>query len=173
MPTESKIKVVDELRGYMEQCTIVVSTDFSGLTVDDMTLLRGALRSKEVQFRVIKNRLAHIAADAVGRPEIKEIIQGPTGVAFGYGDPLEPAKALVDFIRDNRSSLKIRGAVMGDRPLTADEVDSLAKLPAKDVLIGQLLGQMQGPVSGLVYALNAPLSSLARVLQRHLENEEE
>ena len=173
MPTESKIKVVDELRGYMERCTIVVSTDFSGLTVDDMTLLRVALRSKEVQFRVIKNRLAHIAADAVGRPEIKEIIQGPTGVAFGYGDPLEPAKALVDFIRDNRSSLKIRGAVMGDRPLTADEVDSLAKLPPKDVLIGQLIGQMQGPVSGLVNVLDAPLSSLARVLQRHLENEEE
>ena len=173
MPTEEKIKEVDDLRGYMERCTIVVSTDFSGLSVEEMTVLRGTLRGKEIQFRVIKNRLAHIAADAAGRPEIKGIVQGPTGIAFGYGDPVEPARALADFIRDSKSSLKIRGAVMGDRPLTADEVDSLANLPSKDVLMGQLMGQMQGPISGLVNVLNAPLSSLARVLQRHLENAEQ
>lgn len=173
MPTEAKIKTVDELRGYMERCTIAVSTDFTGLSVDDMTDLRNALREKGVLFRVIKNRLAYLAADAAGRPEIKEIVQGPTGIAFGDGDPLGPAKALADFIRESRSPLKIRGAVMGDRQLTAEEVGSLARLPSKEVLIGQLMSQLQGPMAGLVQVLIAPISGLARVLQGHVDNAEQ
>ena len=157
----------------MERCTIAITADFSNLRVGDMTELRRVLREKGVQIRVIKNRLAHLAADAAGRPAIKEIVEGPTAIAFGYGDPLEPAKALVDFIRNTRSPLKIRGGFMDDRPLSADEIDSLAALPSKEVLIGRLMGQLQGPVAGLVYVLNEPISGLARVLQRQVENTEQ
>ena len=153
----------------MEGFTIAISADFSSLGVGDMTALRRTLREKGVQFRVIKNSLALLAADAAGRPAMKEIIEGPTGIAFGYDDPTGPAKALSEFIRDARSPLRIKGGVMGEQVLTAEEVGRLASLPSREELVARLLGQLQSPVSGLVYVLNAPISGLARVLQRRVE----
>ena len=173
MPTEQNVKAVDELRGWMEQSTIVITADYSGLPVGQMTNLRRALRERDVQFRVVKNSLAILAADAAGKPEIKGIIEGPTGIAFGYADATEPAKALAEFIRSNRSTLKIIGGVMGDRALTADEVRTLATLPPKEELIARLAGQLQGQIASLAYVLNAPIAGFARVLQRHIENAEQ
>ena len=120
MPTERKVKRVEELRQWMEQCTIAISTDFSGLDVGGMTDLRRALREKGVQYRVVKNSLALLASDAAGRPEFKEIIEGPTGIAYWDREPSELAKALSEFVKTTRSPLTIRGGVMGDRLLTAD-----------------------------------------------------
>ena len=172
MPTEEKIKAVDEMRQWMENCTVAISTDYTGLAVGQMTELRRVLRAKGVQYRVVKNTLAHLAADAATKPAMKDIVQGPTGIAFGFGDPTESAKALSEFIRSSRSPLTIRGGVMGDRGLTAREVGTLAMLPSKEELIANLLGRLQGPVAGLVYVLNAPISGLARVLQRQVEKME-
>ena len=160
---------VDQIRAWLEESTIAISTDYSGLRVGAMTELRRALRQRGVQFRVVKNSLTHLAADAAGMPAVKEIVDGQTGIAFGYGDPTEPAKALAEFVRSTRSPLRIRGAVMGERSLTAQEVDALATLPSYDELIAKLMGQLQGPVAGLAYVLTAPIAGLARVLQRHAE----
>ena len=157
------------MRDWMERCTVAISADYSRLRVGDMTVLRKVLREKGVEFRVIKNTLAYLAADAAGKPEIKGIVEGPTGLAFGYGDPTEPAKALSDFIRRTRSPLKIRGGAMDGRSLTAQEVNTLATLPSREQLVARLLGQLQGPISGLVYVLNAPISGLARVLQAQVD----
>jgi len=173
LPTARKIGLVNEMRGWMEQCTIAISTDFTGLGVTEMTALRRTLREKGVQFSVVKNTLAHLAADAAGRPAIKDIVQGPTGIAFGYGDPTEPVRALAEFMKNKRSSLTIKGAFMEERMLTAGEVDTLATLPSKEELIARLMGRLQWPVSGLVQVLNAPISGLARLLQRHAEGMEQ
>ena len=170
MPTERKVKRVEELSQWMAQCTIAISTDFSGLAVDGMTELRRALREKGVQYRVVKNSLALLASDAAGRPNFKEIIEGPTGIAYWDGEPSELAKALSEFVKSTRSPLTIRGGVMGERLLTADEVDSLATLPSHDELVARLMGQLQRPVAGLAYVLSGPVSGLARVLQRHVES---
>lgn len=169
MPTERKIQAVEELRGWIEQCTLAISTDYSGLPVSEMTALRRALRERGVQYRVVKNTVAHMAADAAGRPAFKEIVEGPTGIAFGQGEPTDQVKALAEFIRSRRSALKIKGGVMGQRRLTAAEVDLLATLPPREELIARLLGQLQAPAARLVYVLNAPIASLARVLQRQVE----
>jgi len=158
------------MREWMSTCTVAISADFSGLGVTDMTALRRALREAGVEFRVVKNTLAYLAADAAGRPELKNIVEGPTGIAFGYGDPAGPAKALVQFIRANRSPMRIRGGVMGERGLSAQEVDTLAMLPSREELIARLLGQMQGPVTRLASVLNSPISGLARVLQGRAES---
>ena len=139
------------------------------MSVGAMTDMRRALRDKDVEFRVVKNSLVYLAAEAAGKPLVRDIVEGPTGIAFGYTDPVEPAKALSDFVSSTRSPLKIRGGVMGDRALTAEEVATLASLPSKDELISILLGRLQGPISGLAYVLNAPIASLARVMQRRAE----
>ena len=169
MPTDRKVKDVEDLQKLLESCTAAISADFTGLKVDAMTALRRALRERGVTFRVVKNRITYLAADAAGRPAVKEIVQGPTGIAFGFEDPVEPAKALTDFMISTRSPLKIRGGLLGDRALSSEEVASLAALPSRDQLIAHLLGQLQAPITSLAYVLIAPVASLARVIQRHIE----
>lgn len=170
MPTETKISIVQELSKLIEGSTIAISADYTNMSVGDMTDMRRALREKNVEFRVVKNSLLYLAAEAAGKPLMRDIVEGPTGIAFGYADPVEPAKALNDFVQATRVPLKIMGGVMGDRSLSAEEVATLATLPSKSELIARLLGQLQSPISGLAYVLNAPISSLARVLQRRSES---
>ena len=170
MPTERKINSVKEMQEWMTSCTVAVSTEYTGLSVDNMTLLRRNLREKDIQFRVVKNSLAHLAAEAAGRPVFKLLVEGPTGIAIGYGEATEPAKALVEFIRSTRSPLKIKGGILGERLLSAEEVGNLATLPSKEELVSRLMGQLNNPTVALVNVLSAPLSGLARVIQRHVEN---
>lgn len=170
MPTKRKIESVEHLRQLIEKCTIIVAADYTGMSVDAMTELRRALRGKEVDFRVVKNRLSYLAADAAGKPILKEIITGPTGLALGFGEPVEPPKVLSDFIANTRYPLKLRGGVLGDRVLSDEDLENMAQLSSKDELIAQLAGLLQGPVTTMLYVLNAPISGLARVLQRHVES---
>ncbi|MEE2885593.1 MAG: 50S ribosomal protein L10 [Chloroflexota bacterium] len=169
MPTQQKVDQVNSIQGWIDKCTIAISTDHTGLNVTDMNLLRKSLRESGIEYRVIKNRLAHIAADNSTKPEIKEIVKGPTGIAFGYDDPLAPAKVLSEFVKSTRSPLIIRGAVMGQSVLTADQVQALADLPSKEELLSRLLGQLNAPITSLLYVLNGPVQGLARVLSRRIE----
>ena len=118
MPTQAKEDAVSELADKFGRSSIVITTDYSGLPVGEMTALRRALREAGVEYRVVKNTLAYLAADAAGRPAIKEAIEGPTGIALGYGEPTEPAKALSGFIRSARSDLKVRGGELDGKTLT-------------------------------------------------------
>jgi len=169
MPAEHKIEAVDRLKEKLKRSTIVISADPTGMSVTDMTAFRRSLRKSDVEFRVIKNSLAYLAADAADKAMVKEVIHGPTGIAFGTGDPIEPAKALVEFIKSNRSPMIIRGAVLDNRVLTKADVESLASLPGRDQLLAQLAGLMLNAVTRLVYVLDAPLKGLATVLQRHAD----
>ena len=169
MPTEKKIEAVERLRKKLEECTVAITTDCTGMGVGAMTDLRRALREAGVEFRVVKNNLAYLAADAAGRPAMKEVIYGPTAIAFGYGEPVEPARALVKFVRDTRSPVKIKGGVLGERILTSEEVSWLSALPSKEQLIARLAGQLNGPIARLAIVLSSPVSGLATVLQRRIE----
>ncbi len=170
MPTQAKVDQVEVLAEKFDRSTVVISTDYTGLPVGEMTDLRRALREAGVEYRIIKNSLAHLAADKIGRAAIKEVVEGPTGVALGYGDPTEPAKALSAFMRSTRSSLTIRGGELDGNALTPAQVEQLAAMPTRDELIAQLLMRMNGPISGLVNVLNGPIAGLARVLQGHIDN---
>ena len=180
MPTQKKMDQVEELRKKFARCTITVATDPTGLSVNAMTDLRRKMREKDIEYRVVKNTLTYLAADAAESPVIKEIVQGPTALAFGYQDPVEVAKTLEEYIRVNRSPLAIRGAVMDGRHLTPQQVIFLSRLPPREVLVGQLLGQLQGPLVTLMNqlqspmyrlltVLNGPLGSLAMLLQQRVE----
>ena len=164
MPTEAKAGVIEELKTYMEGCTIAISTDYSGLNVSDMNLLRTTLRNKDITYKVVKNTLFKRAADESDRPELKELVDQNTGIIFGYGDEQIPAKIISEFIKETGSELTINAGVVGTQILSADELDQLAKLPGKDELVAKLIGQLQGQLSGLVFVLNSPISGFARVL---------
>ena len=170
MPTQKKIESVKRLAKMFEDSTIAISADFTGMDVGAMTALRKALRDNGVEFHVIKNSIAHLAADASNKPLLKDIIEGPTGIALGFEDPLEPARAISKFVTDTDSTLVIKGGLMGDDTLTSQDINALASLPSKDELISRFLGQLQTPISSLVYVLNAPISGFARVLQKVVES---
>ena len=164
MPTQKKMDFVEELKDKMSRCSIAVATDYTGLPVNAMTQLRGVMLEKDIEFRVVKNTLTYLAADSASAPEFKEIVQGPTALAFGYNDPTDVAKALEEYIRVNRSALSIRGAAMQGRALTPGQVTTLASLLPRVELIARLAGQLQQPVAALAGQLQAPLSRLLTLL---------
>ncbi len=164
MRLEEKKQAVSELAHKLERSTIVITTNYRGLSVAEMTELRRRLRQEEIEYRVIKNTLARFAAEQAGKEGLTSIIEGPTAIAFGYGDVVAPPKALIDYIRSAKSELRIFGGLMGQRVLSAAEVATLATLPPKEVLIAKLLSVMQGSIFALVRVLNANIAGLLGLL---------
>ena len=169
MPTQGKIDRVNELQSKLEKCSIAVTATYSNIGVNEMPALRRRTRDAGVEFVVIKNTLMHRAADAANKPQIKEIVNGPTAIAFGYDEPIDVAKTLSEYIRTTRSPLAFQGAVIGDGPpLPAADVERLAALPPKPVLVSTLLGQLQAPLYQLLGILNGPLQSFGGILQARI-----
>lgn len=170
MPTQQKLDRVSALADKLARSTIAVTADYTGISVNEMNELRRQMRANGVEFTIIKNTLMNLAADAANRPLVKDIVQGPTAIAFGYEDPLDVAKAITDFVRTNRSVLAVKGAIMGDGPvMSPEEVTRLASLPPKPQLIANLLGQLQAPMQRLLRVLNGPLQSLEGLLQARIK----
>ena len=171
MPTPQKTEVVENLTKRIADSTIAVSTDYSGMSVAETNELRKMLRAKDVEYVIVKNTLAYIAADSAEKSKLKDIISGPTGLVFGYGEVVDAVKTLTTFIKDTNSDITIRGALMGERALDIKEIEQLSRLPGKTELLTKLVGQLNGGIQGLVYILNSPINGLANVLQRHVEAE--
>ncbi len=169
MPTEEKINRVEDLKERLERSTITFGADYTRSTVNQMVELRRAMRAAGIEFTVVKNTLMYLAAEQAGRPQVKDIVQGPTGVAFGFDDPAAAAKAMADYARANANSFAIRGAVLGDgAPMGPDGVTRLATLPPRPQMLSILFAQMQAPMSRLVGALNGPVQNLDNVLRARM-----
>ncbi len=174
MPTQQKVDRVQDIKDRLERSSIAMTASYSGITVNEMIELRRAMRTGGIDFTIVKNTLLNLAATEANKPQIKEIINGPTAVAIAYDDPAAAAKTLSDFVRDGGTSLAILGAVMGDgAPMAAGDVTKLASLPAKPVLLAMLLGQMQTPLARLATVMNGPIQALDNVLQARVRQLEE
>lgn len=169
MPTERSIKEVETLVESFTGASIVIATNYGGMPVQSMVRFRRSLREKGAQYRITKNTLARIAADNAGRPEIKEIVEGPCGYVTTEGDAVVAASTLMSSIRAERLSMTVVGAVLGREVLSVERFETLASLPGRDVLLARLMGQMNAPITGLVTVLSGPIRALAIVLQRHIE----
>jgi len=169
VPTPAKQQTVSELTDVLQRAKVVIATDYSGMSVNQMTELRRVLREQGAEYRVIKNRLALLAAERAGNELVPQLLDGITGMAFGYDDPVSVAKTIDEFVKSSRATLKVRNAVIDGRLVDSTQVAALASMPPKDILLGRLLGQLNSPVTRLVYALNGPVQGLAMVLQRRAE----
>src|SRR3712207_6522322 len=152
---------------------MVVVTDYRGLSVDQMSDLRGRLRQAGAEYQVAKNTLTRFAAEQIGRGSLVEDLEGPTALAFGFEDPTILAKALNDYTRATRLDLPIRGGLIGDRRITAAEIAGLAELPPRDVVLGQTLGSVIAPISSFVMMVAAPLQSLIGIVEARRQQLEE
>jgi large subunit ribosomal protein L10 len=169
MLKEKKVQIVSNLADDLSRCTIIIATNYQGLPAKQMAELRNALAKTGVQYRVVKNTLVYRAADQVGKPQLRDIVEGPVALAFGYGDIANTAKVLNQCIKSAALSLQIRGGLLGDRVLPPEEVASLATLPSTEVLIAKLIGYLQGPVYSLHNAISFPLHGLLNVLQNRAQ----
>ena len=166
MNREQKAQVIEEVAGAIQESNAVFAVDYRGISVPQAAELRTALRGADSTFTIVKNTLAERAADQADADGLKELLQGPTAMTFVRGDAAAAAKALRDFRRGTGGTLlEFKGGWMNGQPLTPEDVDAIAQLPSRDVLIGRLVGLIASPLSGLVTALNNLPAGLARQLQ--------
>ncbi|MBV9945068.1 MAG: 50S ribosomal protein L10 [Solirubrobacterales bacterium] len=168
MNRDQKAAVVEELAGQIRAADAVFAVDYRGISVAQAADLRARLRESGTRFRIVKNSLTERAADEVGAVALKELLTGPTALAFVTGDAALAAKALSDAARALRT-LEFKGGLMDWNALSAAEVQAIARLPSRDMLNAQLVGTIAAPLSGLVRGLNALIAGLAIQLQQMVE----
>jgi large subunit ribosomal protein L10 len=165
MNREQKAAVIDEVADQISAAEAVFAVDYRGVNVEQIADVRARLRASDTRLRVVKNSLSERAADKAGIEALKPLLTGPTALALVRGDIALAAKALSDAQRALRGPLEFKGGVLNGSALSADDIRSIARLPAREVLHGQLVGTIAAPLSGLVRTLNALIAGLAIQLQ--------
>jgi large subunit ribosomal protein L10 len=171
MNREQKAAAVAEIAESLKQSEAVFAVDFRGISVPQAAELRTRLREADAVFRVVKNSLTELAADEAGAETLKALLEGPTALTFVHGDAAVAAKALQTFRRQT-DLLEFKGGLLGAEAVDAEQLLALARLPARDVLYGQLVGVVASPISGLVRGLNALIAGLALQLGQIAEKKE-
>jgi large subunit ribosomal protein L10 len=169
MPTEKKKQIIDDLEQIFARSSSGIMTNYRGLKTSDVVSLRRKLREIGVDYHVVKNSLAAIAAEKTGKKEITSIFTGPMAIAFVKGDISKSAKVMIDHITATKMAMEVKGGFLGNRLLTSKEVAAIALLPPREILIARVLGGIQGPLYGLLNQVNAPLRGLAYVLQGRIK----
>ncbi|MCG0276893.1 MAG: 50S ribosomal protein L10 [Thermosediminibacteraceae bacterium] len=155
--------MVAELKDKFSRARAAILTDYKGLNVAEMTELRSKLREQSIEYKVVKNTLTRLALKDLNY-NLDEYLEGPTAVAFGYDDPVTPAKILMDFAKEHKN-LEIKGGIVEGRVFDKATVEQLAKLPRKEELIAKAVGSIQSPLFGIVWVLQGPLRDLVYTLQ--------
>ncbi|MCW4352854.1 50S ribosomal protein L10 [Hoyosella sp. YIM 151337] len=161
MAKAEKVTAVAEISERFKNSTATVVTEYRGLSVAGLTELRRALGA-ETSYSVAKNTLVKIAAQEAGVEGLDDLFSGPTAIAFISGEPVDAAKALKKFAKDNKA-LVIKGGYMDGRPLSVEEVDRIADLESREVLLAKLAGAMKGNLAKAAGLFNAPASQVARL----------
>jgi large subunit ribosomal protein L10 len=164
MPTDVKRQAVAELTELLRSSSAMAVVDYRGLKVSDMQSVRRTLRDSGVQLTIAKNRLLKIAADEADRTELKDTLTGPTALATIHGDEAAMAKALAEALRPYTRVVSLRGGMLGSQAIDASQLNRLATLPTRDVLLGKIAGGMAAPLSGMANVLAGNLRAFANVL---------
>jgi len=165
MNRDEKAAVIDDMAREIDAAETIFVVDYRGISVKQSADLRGRLGAADASFRVVKNRLGLRAADQADAEGLKPMLEGPTALTFVRGDAALAAKELAAFRREN-GLLVFKGGTMNGDALSADDVEAISRLPARDILYGQLVGVVASPVTGLVRGLAGLISGVARQLQQ-------
>lgn len=175
MPTAKKAEDIADLEDKVRRAAIVISTGYRGMSVADMTTMRRRMREASVDVMVVKNTLLRIAAERAGRPELSQVVEGPTAVLFAYGDIAPAARAISEYVRTARNSLTITGAYLEGEVVPSAGVTDLASLPTRTEMIGRFAGAMQGPITtfaGLITGVVREFAGLVDARARQMEESE-
>lgn len=160
-----KEEAIKELNDKLDRKKVLFMTAFRGISVMSVQELRRALKKTDAEYKVAKKTLFDRALSEHGIAYKTRELEGEVGAAFCYGEETAPAKVLVKFRKDHES-FRILGAILGDKVLGEKDIVALAKLPTREVLLGQVVGAMQASIRGLATALQANICNLVVVLQK-------
>jgi large subunit ribosomal protein L10 len=164
-----KERVVADLVERLRAFDTLIVADYRGLSMPEIDGVRTEVLKHGARFTVVKNTLTKRAAEEAGVPELIELLDGPTAIAFvGDGDMVSVAKALNDTARQTRI-LSVRGGILQGKPMSAEQVRDLASLPPAEVLRGQVLGAIVAPLNGIARLINAPLQNLVGLIDARIE----
>lgn len=172
MPTDAKRQAVTELTEMLRGSSALAVADYRGLTVSEMHAVRRSLRSNGVSLKIAKNRLLKIAADEAGVAELKTLLDGPTAIAATSGDEVSLARALQDAFRPYKT-VTVRGGLLAGQPVSASDLQRLASLPSREVLLARLAGGMAAPLTGMAGVLAANLRNFIGVLNAVVDSKRE
>ena len=166
---------VAELEGMFARATCVYLADYRGVNVESVNQLRRRIRTEgggDFEYRVAKNALLRRAAEAGKAAGVSQYINGPTAVAFSFGDPAGLAKILVEFSKDHEV-FELRGGLLEGEVVDGDAIGTLATLPSLEALHGQIVGLLQAPATKLLRIITEPGGQLARVAAARGSQQEE
>ena len=168
---QAKTQNVEEIKEKIKNSQSIILVDYRGLDVEQLTELRQQYRDAGVDYKVYKNTMMRFAFKDSGFEGFNEFLKGPSAVAFGYDDPVQAAKVTSEFAKGNEK-LEIKAGIVDGKIIGIDEVNALASLPSKEVLIAQVLGGFNAPIQGLANVLQGTIRSLAIVLNAVVETKE-
>lgn len=168
---EQKKQVVEEIKNKIDDAQSVILVDYRGLNVEEVTELRKKYSEAGVDYKVYKNTMMRFAFKDAGLEDFNEHLKGPNAVAFGYEDPVAPAKVSNEFAKDHEK-LEIKAGIVDGNIISLDRIKALADLPSKEVLIGQVLGGLNGPISGFANVLQGTMRNLVYALNAVKEKQE-
>lgn len=171
MKRAEKKALVEVLNKRISEAKVTVLTDYRGLDTVAMGDLRTKLREASVEYCVVKNTLFKRALEGTDMALLTDHVAGPSAIAFSFDDPVAPAKVLIDFSEKN-DALEVKVGVLNGKILDAAELNALAKLPSREVLLGQLLSVMNGPARAFVTVLSAVPRDFLGVLNAIKEKKE-
>lgn len=176
MPSEAKLQqkkeIVNEISKKIADAKAIVFADYRGLTVEQDTQMRKALRDAGVEYKVVKNTLTKFAVKENGFDELESYFNTPTAMAVSDSDPVAPAKVMSEYAK-KFDKLEIKAGVVEGKIVNIDAIKALAELPSKEVLIAKVLGGFNAPLSGLVNVLNGNIRGLAVALSAIAEKKAE
>jgi large subunit ribosomal protein L10 len=164
MKRTEKDEFIGELQQKLEGASAFYLTDFTGLSVKQMTQFRARLRKQGVEYVVVKNTLAQRALQGLDVPDVAAFFTGPTGLVIGRDDAVAAAKALTDFAREFGDRPAVKVGVVERREVNADQVKKLAELPPREVLLAQIAGGLQAPMARLAGGMSQLLAGFARAV---------
>lgn len=168
---EVKKQIVLDIKEKMERAQGMVFYDYRGLTVSEVTELRNKFREVGVEYKVLKNSMIKRAADMLEIEGLDEHLAGPTAVAFGFEDPVAPAKVLVEYTKKLKKT-EIKTGVLDNKVIGLDEINNLAELPSREQLLGMLAGTLNAPITGFARSLSGIISKLGYALNAVKEQKE-
>lgn len=153
---EVKKQVVSEIKEKFENAHSVVIVEYKGLTVENATDLRTKFRAEGVDYCVLKNTLVKRAVNELGITGLDSFLEGPSAFAFGMKDAVSPAKIVSEFMKkDKTESLSIKSGLLGKEVVTSKQIEALASLPSREVLLARLLGSLNATIASFVRVLEA------------------
>ena len=163
MPKAEKVEKVKNIKEKIAASSSLILTDYRGMTANQITDLRKKLHPLSAEYEVVKNRLGKLALQKDEEIKLKDLLKGPTAVAYGRGDPALPAKVIYEFIEEHSKPL-VKGGIIEGKFQDAAAIKMLSKLPSREVLIAKVVSGMASPIYSLVYVLSGTIRKLVYVL---------